>query len=155
MATWRFQRQAVGVEGALWRGRGRRGDVGEGCCLWLSAQSARSRLCEQAPSEWVMESSQTESHRAKVASLRRPHPWLCWVWEQCPEVMSGLTQTPCLSTAVCGGVVSMKRLIEMSGERCNEKDSEMLTRQGIQPFLVQQIISYWVLLRICNFFSFR
>lgn len=54
-------------------------------------------------------------------SLRRSHSWLCFLWEQCPEVMSGLTQAVCLSTAVCGGVLSMKILIEMSQEECKDR----------------------------------
>lgn len=76
----------------------------------------------------------------KWLSLRRPRSCLCLVWEQCPEVMSGFAQATCLSTAVCGGGLVVKILIEMSRGDCNEKDLEMVTRQGIR--LIQQTITY-------------
>lgn len=57
----------------------------------------------------------------KRLSLRRPRPSLCPVWRQCPEVMSGLTQATCLSTALCGGVLSVKILIERNREEGSEK----------------------------------
>ena len=39
--------------------------------------------------------------------------WLCLVWERCPEVMSGLTRATRLSTAVCGGLLSVKTAVEI------------------------------------------
>lgn len=84
--------------GALRRGRGA-GETWGRSSVCGYQRCWRSCVCEQVPGEWVMESSQTESHCAQVASQRRPCPWLCSFWEQCPQVIPELTQTTRLSTA--------------------------------------------------------
>lgn len=108
--AWRCQTQGHGQE-ALCGGAGGRDRTKQRISTCGYRCGMCSQLCEQAPGEWVVEGSQTEGRRARVAFSTTAHPWLCPVWEQCPEVIEGLTQVTCLSTADCAGVLSANILM--------------------------------------------
>lgn len=70
--AWRFQSPMLlgGRHSAEGGGQGATMRCGLGLHPWVSPPSSAISACEQAPGEWVVESSQATSHRAQVAFSR-------------------------------------------------------------------------------------
>lgn len=71
-------------------------------------------MCEQAPGEWMLESSWAESHRAQVAFFKEAPSLAVPGWGMVSRSDVSTYPSPMFVDSICGGGLTLKILVEVS-----------------------------------------